>query len=93
VVSTTDALPQWDIDTYLGIVTAEVAVEAKGGDYQQLGSILAKGRSVGMDGLVEEAIERGAHGLVGVTMAYTPIGSRLLITITGTAVTLVQPDS
>jgi uncharacterized protein YbjQ (UPF0145 family) len=91
VVSTTDDLPQWDIDTYLGIVTAEVAVEAKGGDYQQLGSILAKGRSVGMDGLVEEAIERGAHGIVGVSMAYTPIGSRLLITITGTAVTLVQP--
>jgi uncharacterized protein YbjQ (UPF0145 family) len=93
VVATTDVLPQWDIDTYLGVVTAEVAVEARGGDFQQLGTTLAKGRGVGMEGLVEEAIERGAHGVVGVSMAYTPIGGRLLITITGTAVTLRQKQA
>lgn len=90
VVATTGTLPQWEIDTYLGIVTAEVAVEAQGGNFQQLGSTLARGRSVGMDGLVEESIERGAHAVIGVSMDYTPIGGRLLITITGTAVTLRQ---
>ena len=90
VVATTDDLPKWDIGTYLGVVTAEVAVEAHGGDFRQLGATLARGRQVGMDGLVEEAIERGAHAVIGVDMTYTPIGERLLITITGTAVTLRQ---
>ena len=88
VVTTTENLVTWDIDTYLGIVTAEVAVEAHGGDFPQLGATLAQGRSVGMRGLVEEAVERGAHAVVSTQMSYTPMGTSLLITITGTAVTL-----
>ncbi|MFQ5555482.1 MAG: heavy metal-binding domain-containing protein [Acidimicrobiia bacterium] len=88
VVSTTEHLASWDVDTYLGIVTAEVAVEAGGDSFRKLGDTLARGRAVGIDGLVEEAIERGAHGVIGVTMQYTPLGDRLLLTITGTAVTL-----
>ena len=88
VVSTTEHLSSWEVDTYLGIVTAEVAVEAGGDSYHKLGDTLARGRAVGVDGLVEEAIERGAHGVIGVSMQYTPLGDRLLLTITGTAVTL-----
>ncbi len=88
VVTTTDQLATWDVDTYLGVVTAEVAVEAAGSDFRQLGSTLARGRHIGIEGLVEEAIERGAHAVVGMGMQYTPIGDRLLMTITGTAVTL-----
>ncbi len=88
VVSTTGELSSWDVDTYLGVVTAEVAVEATGGDFRQLGATLARGREVGLQGLVDEAVERGAHAVVGVGMQYTPIGGRLLITLTGTAVTL-----
>jgi uncharacterized protein YbjQ (UPF0145 family) len=88
VVSTTGELSSWDVDTYLGVVTAEVAVEAAGGDFRQLGATLARGREVGLQGLVDEAVERGAHAVVGVGMQYTPIGGRLLITLTGTAVTL-----
>ncbi len=87
-MTTTDQLATWDVDTYLGVVTAEVAVEAAGSDFRQLGSTLARGRHIGIEGLVEEAIERGAHAVVGVGMQYTPIGDRLLMTITGTAVTL-----
>jgi uncharacterized protein YbjQ (UPF0145 family) len=33
-------------------------------------------------------VERGAHAVIGVTMQYTPIGTRMLITMSGTAVTL-----
>ncbi len=88
VVSTTGELSSWDVDTYLGVVTAEVAVEAVGGDFRQLGATLARGREVGLQGLVDEAVERGAHAVVGVGMQYTPIGGRLLVTLTGTAVTL-----
>lgn len=90
VVATTAELASWDIRTYLGIVTAEVAVEARGGDYKQLAATLTRARAMGTEGLVEEAIARGAHAVVGVDMTYTPIGGRLLITVTGTAVTLKE---
>ncbi|MBT8198819.1 MAG: YbjQ family protein [Acidimicrobiia bacterium] len=88
VVSTTQELSRWVVDTYLGVVTAEVAIEAHGGDLHHLGSTLAEGRAVGHRGLIEEAVERGAHAVIGVSMNYTPLGDRLLITLTGTAVTL-----
>ena len=90
VVTTTQELANWDVHTYLGVVTAEVAVEAPGGDLRQVGATLAKGREVGVEGLVDEAVERGAHAVVGVTMQYTAIGTRMLITMSGTAVTLQE---
>ncbi len=93
VVATTEDLAVWDVRTYLGIVTAEVAVEAHGGDFKQLGSTLTRAREMGVEGLVEEAIARGAHAVVGVDMTYTAIGGRLLITVTGTAVTLKEKGS
>jgi uncharacterized protein YbjQ (UPF0145 family) len=88
VVTTTPELANWDIDTYLGVVTAEVAMEAEHADHRELGDVLARGRGVGVAGLVDEAIERGAHAVVGVTLQYTSLGRRLLLTMTGTAVTL-----
>ncbi len=90
VVATTEDLAIWDVRTYLGIVTAEVAVEAHGGDFRQLGATLTRAREMGVNGLVDEAIARGAHAVVGVDMTYTPVGGRLLVTITGTAVTLKE---
>jgi uncharacterized protein YbjQ (UPF0145 family) len=90
VVATTQELANWDVHTYLGVVTAEVAVEAPGGDLRQVGATLARGREVGIEGLVDEAVERGAHAVVGVTMQYTAIGTRMLITMSGTAVTLQE---
>ena len=90
VVATTEDLAVWDVRTYLGIVTAEVAVEAHGGDFKQLGATLTRAREMGTEGLVEEAIARGAHAVIGVDMTYTAIGGRLLITVTGTAVTLKE---
>ena len=88
IVATTGSLPQWDIDTYLGVVTAEVAVATPGGDTRLLGETLAKARQVGIGGLTDEAVERGAHAVLGVTLSYTSIDHSLLLTITGTAVTL-----
>ena len=63
VVATTEDLAVWDVRTYLGIVTAEVAVEAHGGDFKQLGATLTRAREMGTEGLVEEAIARGAHAV------------------------------
>jgi uncharacterized protein YbjQ (UPF0145 family) len=93
IVTTTEQLDLWDIDRYLGIVTAEVAATVEGVADKDLGVILGKAREIGVRGLVEEAIERGAHGVIGVTLDYTPVGSRLIITMTGTAVTLREKRS
>ena len=93
VVATTEDLAVWDVRTYLGIVTSEVAVEAHGGDFKQLGATLSRARELGTEGLVEEAIARGAHAVIGVDMSYTAIGGRLLITVSGTAVTLKEKGS
>lgn len=88
IVTTTEQLDLWDIDRYLGVVTAEVAASVERIDDRDLGSVLTKAREMGIGGLVTEAIERGAHAVIGVSMSYTPVGSRLLVTTTGTAVTL-----
>jgi uncharacterized protein YbjQ (UPF0145 family) len=88
VVTTTPELPEWQTETYLGIVTAEVAIEAHSGDTQELGDALAAGRDLAMTGLVDDSLERGAHAVVGVSIDYTPFGNRIIITVSGTAVTL-----
>ncbi len=88
VVTTTEELPDWEVDTYLGVVTAEVAVEARSSDLLQLGETLARGRDMALEGLVEEAVSRGSHAVLAVKLGYTTMGDRLLITVTGTAVTL-----
>ena len=37
---------------------------------------------------VREAVARGAHAVIGVNLDYTPLGDCLIVTATGTAVTL-----
>lgn len=88
ILATTDELTEWEIETYLGVVSAEVGIESRGADLHRLGDTLATGREIANQGLINAAIERGAHAVVGVQMQYTPVGDRLLITLSGTAVTL-----
>lgn len=93
IVTTTQQLDLWDIDRYLGVVTAEVAASVERVGDRDLGPVLIKAREMGVRGLVTEAIERGAHAVIGVALSYTPVGPRLLVTITGTAVTLREKRS
>lgn len=88
VVTTTSEVPQWDIDTYLGVIAGESAVESHLTDGALLGSALAEGRDVSLQGLVDAAVARGAHAVIGVHLGYTQVGGRLIITTSGTAVTL-----
>lgn len=88
VITTTDDFPDWHVETYLGIVTGEAAVEAHLSDTRLLGIALAEGREVALHGLVESGVARGAHAVMGVGLSYTQVGGRLLITASGTAVTL-----
>lgn len=88
VVTTAGDVPQWEIDTYLGVLAGESAVESHLSDTTLLGAALAEGRDVSMQGLIEAAVTRGAHAVVGVNLDYTQIGGRLIVTTSGTAVTL-----
>jgi uncharacterized protein YbjQ (UPF0145 family) len=87
VVSTTDALSNWDVDTYLGVVSGDAGVRDTA-DTSLLGGALARARRLALDTLVEAALARGAHGVVGVDLRYTSAGRRVIVTATGTAVTL-----
>jgi uncharacterized protein YbjQ (UPF0145 family) len=52
--------------------------------------VLEEARRVAMTSLVENAVTRGAHAVVACDLTYTPIDHRMLVTVTGTAVTLKE---
>ncbi|MBT8246400.1 MAG: heavy metal-binding domain-containing protein [Acidimicrobiia bacterium] len=98
IVTTTTAVPNWDIDSNLGMVTGEsacaldadrmgVLLESPGGA-ESLRRELALDRGAAQEAMVREAVARGAHAVIGVNLDYTPVGDCLIVTATGTAVTL-----
>ena len=101
IVTTTTAVPNWEIDTNLGMVTGEAACAIDG---DRLGSLLAtapgidslrrelaRDRHTAEAAMVSDAVARGAHAVIGVKLDYTPVGDCLIVTATGTAVTLRTP--
>jgi uncharacterized protein YbjQ (UPF0145 family) len=98
IVTTTTAVPNWEIDTNLGMVTGESACAIDGGGFAALlasaagaASLhreLARDRRAAESSMVREAVARGAHAVIGVKLDYTPVGDCLIVTATGTAVTL-----
>ncbi len=53
---------------------------------------MAGGRTAAMRAIINDAMARGAHAVVGVTTTVAPVGSATVLTATGTAVTLKAPD-
>jgi uncharacterized protein YbjQ (UPF0145 family) len=101
IVTTTTSVPNWDIDTNLGMVTGESAcaidadrmrtlLESPGGA-RSLRRELAHDRETAQEAMVREAVARGAHAVIGVNLDFTPVGDCLIVTATGTAVTLRTP--
>jgi len=64
-------------------VAADVTVE---GDDLEAG--LPTARRTGERRMVEEALRRGAHAVLGVTTGMSSAGNRTVVTVSGTAVTL-----
>jgi uncharacterized protein YbjQ (UPF0145 family) len=98
IVTTTTSVPNWEIDTNLGMVTGESACAL---EESRLGAMLrsaagasslrqelADDRRRAQEAMVREAVARGAHAVIGVNLDYTPLGDCLIVTATGTAVTL-----
>jgi uncharacterized protein YbjQ (UPF0145 family) len=98
IVTTTTSVPNWDIDSNLGMVTGESAcaldatrlgtVLESGSGSEPLQRELARDRRMAQEAMVREAVARGAHAVIGVNLDYTPLGEYLIVTATGTAVTL-----
>ncbi len=98
IVTTTTSVPNWDIDTNLGMVTGESACALDAGRVgtllespsgaESLRRELAIDRGAAQEAMVREAVARGAHAVIGVNLDYTPVGDCLIVTATGTAVTL-----
>ncbi len=84
IVATTDALDRWEIGTYLGIVTGQAIADSSRPDAR----LLARARREALDRMLDDALARGGHGVVGVTQEFTPLESGYLVSIAGTAVTL-----
>jgi uncharacterized protein YbjQ (UPF0145 family) len=88
IVTSAERVDPWIVGTHLGVVTGEAAVEVHGGSLSQLGATLAQARSTALAALGRNTLVSGGHGVIGARIEYTPFGGRLLVTATGTAVTL-----
>lgn len=91
ILTTADAVDRYATATQLGLVTGEAAVSTHGDDTRHLGGTLARARETAIDGMARQALARGAHAVVAISIAYAPFAATLLVTATGTAVTLASP--
>ena len=83
IVTTLPRLDSWEVATYVGIVTGQ-AVAADAG----ASSAAASARERAVRSMVEQAVARGAHGVIGVSIEHAAVGADIIITATGTGVTL-----
>ncbi len=91
ILTTADVVARYTVGTHLGLATGEAAVTVHGDDTRYLGGTLLRARRTAVDGMARQAVERGAHAVIGISIAYTPFAGTLLVTATGTAVTLTLP--
>ena len=105
IVSTTPSLEGRPIVAYLGIVTGEAILGANifrdlfagirdivGGRSAAYENELKKARTIAFDELAEQARELGANAVIGIDIDYETVGSQggmLMVSVSGTAVTLV----
>lgn len=87
IVTTTATFDEFEIDTYLGLVSGEATVRIDVVE-SALGGVLDQAREVALDAVVDVAVTRGAHAVIASELDYTPLDHRMLVTVTGTAVTL-----
>ena len=89
IVTTASALSEWEVDTYLGIVVGDSPVSTGA----PMDTAMALSRQHAIRVMVDEALSRGAHAVIGVQLGVADVGSIPLATATGTAVTLKPGDA
>ena len=104
IITTTNVVDGSNIKSYLGIVSGEAILGANifrdlfatvrdivGGRSAAYEKELARARTMAMDDLANQAENLNADAVVGVDIDYETVGkSMLMVSVTGTAVTLVR---
>ncbi len=104
ITTTTESVPGRDVTEILGVVAGEAVLGAnivrdffanvrdivggRSGSYQK---VLADGRDLAMNDMLEAALELGADAIIGVDIDYEGIGQSggmLMVSVNGTAVKL-----
>ncbi len=107
IITTTNVVDGSSIRSYLGIVSGEAILGANifrdlfatvrdivGGRSVAYEKELARARTMAMDDLTNRADDLNADAVVGVNIDYETVGkSMLMVSVTGTAVTLVRDRS
>ena len=107
IITTTNVVDGSSIRSYLGIVSGEAILGANifrdlfatvrdivGGRSVAYEKELARARIMAMDDLTSRADDLNADAVVGVNIDYETVGkSMLMVSVTGTAVTLVRDRS
>jgi uncharacterized protein YbjQ (UPF0145 family) len=102
IMSTTPTLEGHKISEYLGVVTGEAILGANvfrdffasitdivGGRSGAYEKELAKARTIALDEAQQQAVERGAHAVVGIDLDYEVIrDGMMMVSVSGTAVKL-----
>ena len=104
IVTTTAVVEGKPVQDYLGIVTGEVIVGANlfrdvfaaitdivGGRSGKYEEVLARARNEAIEEMTEQARQLGANAVIGVDLDYEVLGqngSMLMVSVSGTAVTL-----
>ncbi len=83
IVTTSATLSEWEVDTYLGLVTGELAVSV-----DNLEGGLRSARQDAVERMVDDALARGAHAVIGVSVDLVEVAGRVVVSAAGTAVTL-----
>ena len=82
IITNLPTVAGYEIDEFLGLAVADSLV----GSHDV--HAVASGRRAAIDALTEDGVLRGAHAIVAVTHAVQPIEHQMLVTVSGTAVTL-----
>ena len=82
IVTTSETLESWSVETYLGIVTGDSSVDAGDADS------LPAARTDALEKAIAEAITRRAHAVTSVSFQVQTFADTAIVTASGTAVTL-----
>ena len=89
IVTSGQSVAGWDIDIYLGMVSGDVALDPPALD--NLAAVVAEARETAGRRMLDEALARGAHAVVGVTFSIQEVAGAVLVAASGVAVTLRTP--
>ena len=103
IVTTTPSVSGHEITTYHGLVTGETILGANiirdlfagitdvlGGRSKAYEDELAKAREIAVSEMESRAARKGANAVVGVDLDYEVINNMLMVSASGTAVTLTK---